>query len=234
MNLHILPTSELAKAAANYIARLSRQSVSERERFIIALSGGSIPKILFPPLVAESSSTGIDWKAWYIFWADERCVPPTDSESNYYLARKYLFDYVNIPQSQIYTSRRSLEPEKMAEDYQEYIAGFFPSSDYRLPVFDLILLGMGEDGHVASLFPGHELLKEKKRWIAPIVNSPKPPPARITLTLPVINNARHVAFFVTGKGKSSILQKIVEDEAVLIITCTNGKAIEWRIVLVYR
>jgi 6-phosphogluconolactonase len=149
----------------------------------------------------------VDWSTWHVFWADERCVPLTSPDSNYRLARKYLFDHVNIPPAQIYALDDSLDPAVAATAYQETLAQVFqPASD--LPRFDLILLGMGEDGHTASLFPNHPLLNEIERWVAPIFDSPKPPPERITLTLPVINNARQVIFLTTGAGKAEALSQI--------------------------
>jgi 6-phosphogluconolactonase len=180
---------------------------------MVALSGGSLPKLLGPPLVAEPSRAQVDWSAWYVFWADERCVPLTDTESNYRLAREYLFDHVSVPAEQIYAIDDSLGPGTAAIDYQAKIARVFQPAPGQLPRFDLILLGMGEDGHTASLFPNHPLLNEAERWVAPILDSPKPPPERITLTLPVINNARNIAFMVTGAGKAGILTQALAIDA---------------------
>ncbi|MBM4055439.1 MAG: 6-phosphogluconolactonase [Planctomycetes bacterium] len=213
MNYHIFPVADLAKKTAELIVRISKKAITERGRFIVAFSGGSLPKLLFPALASEPFYSEIQWKAWHVFWADERCVPPTNSESNYFLAGKHLFDYVDIPSSQIYMPNTSLEPVGMAALYQSRLQNVFRIKDDELPCFDLLLLGMGEDGHTASLFPGHPLLKEKKCWIAPIFDSPKPPPERITLTLPVINNARCIIFLVTGKSKAAALQKIFRGES---------------------
>jgi 6-phosphogluconolactonase len=207
-NLHILSTPQaLGEAAAEYVARVSTQAIAARGRFTVALSGGSLPKLLCPPLVAESRRAQIDWSKWHVFWADERCVPLTDTESNYRLARKYLFDHVDLPPSQIYPLDDSLDPTHAAADYQTRLAQVFQKQQF--PRFDLILLGVGEDGHTASLFPDHPLLREKTRWVMPIFNSPKPPPERITLTLPVINNARQVAFLAAGSGKVNVLSQIM-------------------------
>lgn len=213
MNYHIFPSLGLAKRTAEYIVHISKKAVSERNRFVVALSGGSLPKLLFPALASEPVCSEIEWKAWHVFWADERCVPQMNSESNYYLASKHLFDYVDIPPSQIYTPNTSMEPAGMAVLYQSTLQRVFRIKGDELPRFDLLLLGMGEDGHIASLFPNHPLLKEKKRWIAPIFDSPKPPPERITLTLPVINNARCIIFLVTGKSKAAALKKIFQEES---------------------
>ncbi len=214
MDLRIFPSpQELGKAAATYVAKLSAQAVTARGRFTVALSGGSLPRLLSPPLVAGPLRAQIDWPAWQIFWADERCVPLTHPDSNYRLARRELFDQIDLPAVQIHTIDGTLDPEAAARAYQTSLSQLFQPQPGHLPQFDLILLGMGEDGHTASLFPHHPLLKETGRWVAPIFDSPKPPPERITLTLPVINNARHVAFLTAGESKAEILPRVLETEA---------------------
>ncbi|MDR4508158.1 MAG: 6-phosphogluconolactonase [Candidatus Brocadiaceae bacterium] len=208
MKLHVYPVSELTHAVATCVSQLSNQAIETRNNFSVAISGGSLPKLLFPPLTVSPLSETVDWNNWHVFWADERCVPKHDPESNYLLARTYLFDHVKIPQTHIYSPDTALNPEDMAHTYQNTLQSYFHASSGIFPIFDLIMLGMGEDGHTASLFPNHALLHEKNRWIAPIYDSPKPPPGRITMTLPVINNARHVLFLITGVGKAHTLRKI--------------------------
>jgi 6-phosphogluconolactonase len=209
-NLQIFPTlQQLAQAAAEYVARLSAQAIAERGRFAVALSGGSLPKILCPPLVADPLQAQVGWSSWHVFWADERCVPLTDPDSNYRLAREYLFEQVDIPPGQIYPLDDAPGPAAAATAYQARLAEVFQPPAGQRPRFDLILLGMGEDGHTASLFPQHSLLQETERWVAPVFDSPKPPLARITLTLPVINNARQVAFITTGAGKAEALSQVM-------------------------
>jgi 6-phosphogluconolactonase len=210
VNLHIHPLPELSKAVASFISQLSREAIEMHNHFTIALSGGSLPKTLFPALISEPFYTQINWQKWRVFWTDERCVPQTSPDSNYYLAREYLFRHVNIPPTQIYTPDTSLKPSGAADAYQATLRQIFKPAPEQLPRFDLVLLGMGEDGHTASLFPHHPILRETERWVASISDSPKPPPERITLTLPVINNARHVAFIITGASKSAIVQHILE------------------------
>ena len=228
MALHIFPdTQQLGAAAAIHVAELSAEAIPARRRFMVALSGGSLPKLLFPALVKQA----IDWSGWRVFWADERCLPLTHPDSNYYLAQQYLFDHVPIPLEQIHAPDTSLDPAQTAAAYQNTLAQIFapppptplpddpllfqPATPPLLPQFDLILLGLGEDGHTASLFPGHPLLQETERWVAPIFDSPKPPPQRITLTLPVINNARQVAFIAAGAGKADILPRVLEAGSTL-------------------
>ncbi len=218
LNLQIFSTTqELGLAAAGLVSRLSAQAVAGRGRFTVALSGGSLTKLLGPPLVDSlplgDRSTQIDWPAWHVFWADERCVPLTDPDSSYRLAREYLFEQVDIPPAQIYALDDSLDPAAAAAAYQATLSRLFLPPAGHLPRFDLILLGMGEDGHTASLFPNHPLLNETEKWVAPIFDSPKPPPERITLTLPVINNARQVAFLAAGAGKAEILPQVLGPDA---------------------
>jgi 6-phosphogluconolactonase len=189
---------ELGQAAAAYVAQLSAQAIAQRGRFMVALSGGSLPKMVGPALAAGQ----IDWSHWHVFWADERCVPLTNA------ARQYLFDRVNIPPAQIYPLDDTLPPPTAAAAYQARLAEVFQVAPGELPRFDLILLGLGEDGHTASLFLYHPLLREKERWAAAIFDSPKPPPVRVTLTLPVINQARQVAFVAAGAGKAVVLAQV--------------------------
>ncbi len=229
MNLQIFPTTqELGQSAAALVAQLSAEAIAGRGRFIVALSGGSLPKLLGPALAADSQ---INWSAWHICWADERCVPQTYPDSNYSVAKEYLFDHVPIPPSQIYNPNTSFTPTETATTYQATLAQLFASSPHpvTLPRFDLILLGMGEDGHTASLFPGHPVLQETERWAAPIFDSPKPPPERITLTLPVLNNARQVAFITTGASKADILPQVLKTGSTLpahLVQPASGK-LDW-------
>ena len=214
MKLSIYATPQaLGQAAAFYVSRVASGAVTSRGRFMVALSGGSLPKLLGPPLVTEPLRSQIDWSAWHVFWADERCVPLDHADSNYRLARENLFDQVAIPPDQIVAIDDSLPPNQAAAAYQEQLRQLFQPGPDEIPRFDLILLGMGEDGHTASLFPGHRLLNETERWVAPVVNSPKPPPERITLTLPIINQSRHVAFIAAGSGKASVLAQVAAPTA---------------------
>lgn len=232
MGLHVFPNpQELGQVVAAHITQLAVEAIAAQGHFIVALSGGSLPKIIGPALAAEPFRSQIDWSAWHVCWADERCVPQTHPDSNYVIAKEYLFDRVPIPPGQIYNPDTSLNPTQTAAAYQSTLAYLFNLqakrliTNYQLPIttrsvhsstpppsnlprFDLILLGMGEDGHTASLFPGHPLLNETERWVAPIFDSPKPPPERITLTLPVINQARHVVFITAGAGKADALAEI--------------------------
>ena len=202
--------TDISGALASKVAELAEQAIREHRRFTVALSGGSLMDILCPALVSDPLRSRIDWTAWEVFWADERCVPLENPESNFAAAKMLLFDHVSIPREQIHALEDSLEPAAAASAYQARLKEFFQPEASQLPRFDLILLGMGQDGHTASLFPGHELLHEEQKWVAPIFDAPKPPPQRITLTLPVINHAREVIFVVAGEGKAQPLQAVFD------------------------
>lgn len=146
-------------------------------------------------------------------------MPLDHEDSNYLLAKTHLFDHVpTLPREQIYTIDPDLvnDPSEAAEDYISQLAKVFATKDsVRFPVFDLILLGVGPDGHTCSLFPGHELLQEKTAWCASIEDSPKPPSSRITLTLPVVNHGHHIAFVAAGAGKQDMLHQILDSQGDL-------------------
>ena len=198
---------QLGPAAAEQVAQIATEAAAQRGRFTVAFSGGSLPAILCPPLISEPLRSQMDWSAWHVAWADERFVPLSDPESNYRLVREHLFDHVPIPTNQIFPlNEAENNVETAAVAYQAQLAGLFHGAIGQFPHFDLILLGMGPDGHVASLFPHHPQLRERERWIVSISDSPKPPPQRITFTLPLLNAARHVLFIVTGSNKAEKVQ----------------------------
>jgi len=203
-------TSTLSDSLAEYILKAQRESIDKRGRFTIAISGGSLPKTL----TALITKSGVKWDKWHIFYSDERVVPLDDPDSNHALAKGTLYSQVPIPRENIHTIDPDLlhDLEELADAYEkELIREFAQKDSARFPIFDLILLGVGPDGHTASLFPGHELLSEEDRWVAYIEDSPKPPPRRITLTLPVINHATRVAFVATGSGKAETLSAILDN-----------------------
>lgn len=148
-----------------------------------------------------------------MYFSDERLVPLEHADSNYALCKQEFLSHVPIPQANIHTINTELldDAEEAADAYEKDLIKRFAQKDSaRFPVFDLIMLGMGPDGHTCSLFPGHELLNESDRWIAPIENSPKPPPRRITFTFPVLNHAAKVAFVATGEGKQEMLHLVLD------------------------
>ncbi|KAJ3188367.1 6-phosphogluconolactonase [Gaertneriomyces sp. JEL0708] len=201
------PTSlDISVALDRKVTELSKKAIETSSRFTVALSGGSLPKILGEKL---KDNKDIDFSKWHIFWADERCVPLDSQDSNYLAAKETLLDHIKIPQNQIHTINPALidNPSKAASDYVEQLHQVFGQGT---PAFDLILLGMGPDGHCCSLFPGHKLLDFNDALIAPITDSPKPPPSRITFTYPLVNNATTNLFVVTGEGKADVLHRIID------------------------
>jgi len=201
--------NELVESLATFIVKLQKDSIDKKGRFTVAISGGSLPK----QLKGLINNTSVKWDKWQVFYADERAVPLDHPDSNHKLCFDELFSKVPIPSTNIHTLDPSLleDMEELSDHYEkELIREFAQKDSARFPVFDLILLGIGPDGHTASLFPGHELLAEEDRWVAYIEDSPKPPPKRITLTYPVINHAAQVAFVATGEGKVDMLSNILD------------------------
>lgn len=205
--VEVFETDELAVPLADYVADLSAKFTKERGAFTVALSGGSLihhlRKLVEPPHV-----DAIEWSKWHVFWVDERVVPKTHEDSNYKLAYDGFLSKVPIPTGNVYAINDALSAEGAADDYETCVRHMVEnnviavSSVSGLPKFDLILLGMGPDGHVASLFPGHPLMKETDKWVAFIKDSPKPPPERISFTFPVINSSAYTAIVATGAGKA--------------------------------
>jgi 6-phosphogluconolactonase len=196
-----------SKAAADEFVRCARTAITARRRFAVALSGGSTPKKMYQLLGGPPRRTQVDWAKVHFFWGDERCVPPDDAESNYRMAREALLSQVAVPAENVHR----IEAEKpdhaaAARDYQTVLARTLGGD---VPVLDLILLGMGPDGHTASLFPRTAALAEKTRWVAPNF-VPKFNADRITLTYPVLNAARQVLFVVCGADKANVLREVLE------------------------
>ncbi len=199
---------QLAAALAVQVAEAGAASFQARGRFRVALSGGSLMDILAPVLSAAPLQERIDWRAWHVFWTDERCVPPGSPDSNSGAARRLLLGRVGIPGGQIHAVEDRGSPDDSARAYEAVMRGILRVQPGAFPRFDLILLGLGEDGHTASLFPGHPALRESRRWVVPVVNAPKPPPVRVTMTLPVLNHARHVVFVAAGSGKAGVVAAV--------------------------
>lgn len=214
---------DLAAELAKYTADLSDKFTKERSSFTVVLSGGSLidylRKLVEPPYLDS-----VDWSKWHVFWVDERVVPKDHEDSNYKLAYDGFLSKVPILPGNVYAINDALSAEGAADDYETGLRHLVKNGvvDFSeatgVPKFDLMLLGMGPDGHVASLFPGHPLCKEKEKWVTFIKDSPKPPPERITFTFPVINTSAYIALVVTGAGKAGAVQKALgnsEDSGTL-------------------
>lgn len=202
----------LSAALAAYVVRLASMTSAAKGRFCVALSGGSLMDIVSPHLASNPLRDTVNWSSWQVFWADERWVPWRSPDSNHGLAQRQLFNHLSIPEEQVHATDDSLSPVETAHAYESTLAAVFQREAEQLPRFDLMLLGIGEDGHTASLFPGHPALQETRRWVVPVFDAPKPPPIRITLTLPVINNSRHVVFVAAGPGKAKIVSALLNDK----------------------
>lgn len=199
----------LTSAALEHFLSVGQAAILHRERFMVALSGGTTPRILFQRLTIPRVQDSLDWSRVHIFWADERCVPAHHAESNYRMARELLLKHVPLPQENIHRVLTELGAEGAARQYEEELAATFGvEAGGAKPVFDLVLLGMGSDGHTASLFPGTKVLEEQERWAAPVYVE-KLSSWRITLTVPVLNAARVVLFMVTGTDKAQVIHEVL-------------------------
>ena len=211
--IRILTTpQELFGAAAEEVVRIANEAVSARGRFTIALSGGSTPKSLYN-LLATNARAALPWEQTFFFFGDERHVPPTDPESNYRMANEAMLSKVPVPPANVYAMpAENPDAAAAAEAYEQTLRKFFKLQKDEFPHFDLILLGLGPDGHTASLFPGSAGLQEKSRLV--IANwVEKMKTHRLSLTLPVLNAAREAAFLVSGTDKSAVLREVLEGNA---------------------
>lgn len=201
----------LAEAAAQAVADAAEDAVKQTGRFTLALSGGSTPRRLYARLASPPFRSRIDWARLDVFWGDERCVPPDHPDSNYRLADESLLSKVPIPPEQIHRMRgEDSDPERAALDYSQELARVFSLKPGEHPRLDLVLLGLGADGHTASLFPGSPALNENRRLA--VATYAEPIKAyRLTLTLPVLNAAAQVIFLVSGVEKAEVLRAVLQD-----------------------
>ena len=197
----------LCQKVAERLAEYARTTVAELGSFSIALSGGNTPLTLF----AELRTYGIDRMPWdkvHIFWADERCVAPDHAESNFAAAHQALLQHVPVPAAQVHRIYGEQTPDKAAQEYSKTLHDHFHGA----PAFDLILLGMGNDGHTASLFPGDLALQERTRTTLAIRNDHVKTPWRVTLTLPVLHAARNIWFLVSGAEKAPVVRDVLQHD----------------------
>ncbi len=197
--------NELSLRAAEVAVKTINQSVQTNGSFSLALAGGNTPRILYH-LLAEQLRDQVPWAKVHIFWGDERYVPPGDPQSNYRMAKETLLDHVPCPAGNVHPMPTHFsDPDVAAQDYEKTLRGYF-SEEW--PHFDLVLLGLGEEGHTASLFRGSPALEEKRRWVV-AVKAPAEPPVRLTLTLPVLTQAANVHFLVAGSNKAQALHHVL-------------------------
>jgi 6-phosphogluconolactonase len=216
----------LVESLAAFIAKASKESIDKKGKFTVAISGGSLPNLLGGLI----NNSAVKWNKWYtispfslgrrlrfprhVYYVDERVVPLDHPDSNHKLCKDNLWSRVSIPEDQIHPIDVNYldDLEELSDAYEKNLIHEFAQKDSaRFPIFDLILLGMGPDGHTASLFPSHELLSESDRWVAYIEDSPKPPSKRITFTYPVINHASRIVFVCVGAEKADVLHSVLDD-----------------------
>jgi 6-phosphogluconolactonase len=211
--LRVFPNAaELARAAADEISFRIRRTLRDSDRFSWALSGGSTPRDLYRLLASDPYRDRLPWHAIHFFWSDERHVPPDHPESNYRMAREAMLDAVPLPPGNLHRiAAEEPDAQHVAAQYETDLRAFFNPAPGEWPRFDLVLLGLGKDGHTASLFPGNAALHEHERLVvAPWVEALKA--YRITLTPPVLSHARRALFLVSGGEKAEALRAVLEGE----------------------
>lgn len=230
---------DLAPNLRKYILEQQNEALKRHGVFRVAVSGGSLPKTLATALLAPPSGDDdrVDFPKWEIFYADERCVSLDHEDSNHKLLKDDLLAKIpaDMGQPTVYPIDEKYldDVQEMADQYEKTLVSIFAARDsVKLPLFDLILLGCGPDGHTCSLFPDHPLLRESDAWVLSISDSPKPPAKRITLSLPVVVHGAKIAFVATGSGKASVLKKIFEtDEGAKLpsglVNSGGGDKVSW-------
>lgn len=204
MKANVIRTKNFVADAAKFIVDLAKDALSERNEFRIALSGGNTPR----PVYSQIAKAGLAWNKVVFTFGDERCVPPNNDQSNYRMARESLFDLANVPEKSVLRMRGEIDPEAAAKEYEQTIDSMATERDEPVYRHDLILLGMGDDGHTASLFPGTAALTEmERRVVANFVS--KFNSWRLTFTYPLINNARHVCFLVNAKKNRELIDQVI-------------------------
>jgi 6-phosphogluconolactonase len=198
--------AQLARGAAEFVLGCASQALSENNRFSLVLAGGSTPSATYRALARVLPRSGLDQRKFEFYWGDERCVPPDHAQSNFGMAHQALLDVLEVAESQVYRMDCDGDPEVGAAAYERLLRDRFPNEG--APPFDLVLLGLGEDGHTASLFPGSASLEETRRWVA--AERVKSLEAwRMTLTPPGINGSARVAFLVQGENKADAVHQVI-------------------------
>ncbi|HXS57848.1 MAG TPA: 6-phosphogluconolactonase, partial [Hanamia sp.] len=209
MKLHIFKNKEeMSDHLAQWICDVITESLKTQEFFSLVLSGGETPKLLFKKLASAKFKEQINWKRIHIFWADERVVPFTDDRNNAKIAHDLLISHVDIPSEQVHIMRTDIEPNFSVDQYRKLLHTYF---DHTPQSFDLVLLGMGDDGHTLSLFPDSPLIEEHIHWVNAVFVK-KQEMYRITLMPLLVNKASKIAFMVDGANKATVLQEVLEGE----------------------
>jgi 6-phosphogluconolactonase len=204
--IQVFENLELSHAAAELFVTRASEAIPNRGLFHVVLAGGDTPRRTYEMLACTPFRNQVDWTQVHVWWGDERCVAPHDARSNYGMACEALLDHVAVPSTQMHRIHGELSPEAAASDYQLKLERFFQGC---MPRFDLVLLGLGEDGHTASLFPGSTALAEQRRWVAGI-ESTSLEVSRVSLTAPVLNESAAIVFLVAGSTKAPVLAQVLE------------------------
>ncbi len=209
MKRHIFDNKEiLSERLAQWICDLITKTLKNQEFFSFVLSGGDTPKLLYQKLASENYKSQVNWSRINIFWGDERVVPYEDERNNARMAFDILLDHVNIPLGQVHKMRTDIETNFAVVEYRKLLHTFFDSTPNS---FDLVLLGMGDDGHTLSLFPGSPLIDENVHWVNSVYNE-KQKMYRITLMPLIVNKSTNIAFMVDGSKKAEVLKQVLEGE----------------------
>ena len=204
INIADNPT-DLARQAAEWVTDYAERLLQQQDRFTIALSGGSTPKALHELLAQPPLRDRIDWSRVHVFWGDERYVPLTDEKNNARMAYDTLLNHVPVPEAQIHVMKTDLPPDESMSEYEQTLHQYFDGENH---TFDLVLLGMGDDGHTLSLFPGTDVVNEEQAWTKAFFLTQQDM-FRLTLTAPVVNKAAAVLFLVAGANKADALHEVL-------------------------
>jgi 6-phosphogluconolactonase len=209
MKLHIYNTKEeMSEALASWMCEVIENTLKDQEYFTLVLAGGSTPKLLFKTLASDKFKDRINWKRIHFFWGDERIVPYADDRNNARMAHDLLINHLDVPFTHVHIMRTDIEPNFGRDAYRKVLHDFFDNTSTS---FDLVLLGMGEDGHTLSLFPGSPIIEEHQRWVNTVYNKEQQM-YRITLMPLLINMAARIAFMVDGEKKAEVLQKVIQGD----------------------
>ncbi|MBE3041562.1 6-phosphogluconolactonase [Candidatus Bathyarchaeota archaeon] len=232
--LHAFPSHEaLASTLRTTLLQAQTESLTLRGSFRLAVSAGAVPEALAAALLPQPgrSNEAFEFGKWEVFLADERAVPLDHDDSNFALLKRTLLDKLpDGPRVHPIDTRYLDDLPELASRYEQTLNAIFGTDESGTPVFDLLLLGCGPDGHLCSLFPGHPLLLEKKAHVAYISDSPKPPPRRVTLTLPVVTNARSIVFIVVGSEKKDMVKRVLDTATELtgaLVNRSAGDRVKW-------
>ncbi len=212
MNIEVYKDADhLCKELAEWITSLIEETLTRKDHFGLVLSGGNTPKKLHTLLASSPYRERIDWKKIHVFWGDERAVPFEDDRNNAKMAFDTLLDKVDVPGDQIHIMDTSFSSDAAAMQYEEILNEYFGTDILPKKTFDLVLLGMGDDGHTLSLFPGTPVIHEEKLWVTSFFLKEQKMD-RITLTKNIVNHADHIVFMISGDGKSQALHQVLEGE----------------------